>query len=128
MGLKFDGFGHRGTKEELVMFSVTSDCNLSHYMVIDTTYDEQDKVSDLHPHLFHFPSRVVAGGDTVFLYSGVVVEEEIEPELVIDEDGGEKYNHVFHWGAANNIWNKTGDVGRLVWIGGGETFIVPPHD
>jgi hypothetical protein len=107
-------------EKERVEISVKKTTNLMGYAIVDNTYDEQVGLSNTYRHFYKFPNWAVKYNDIVYLYTGV--GENIREDYTI---GGFEIHHLY-CGRDSVIWNKDGDVARLLKISETHTFIVPP--
>jgi hypothetical protein len=101
--------GHGDQTHERIHFTVLQDCNLSGYIVADTTFTGDRTLSNKVRHTHWFPSIQVKGGDAVVLYTrdGVPVSQP-------RKDGGT--NHFLYWGLNEPVWNDFGDGALLFEI------------
>lgn len=92
--------------EEYVKLKVLKDCNLKNYAIADTTFLENDAVSNKHRHFFKFPDLKVKTGDVIVL------------RTCADDDkkNAAKNEHTFYWGFDAPIWNDKGDEAVLFHI------------
>ena len=102
--------------EECVTLVAEKDCNLSGYIILDTTYLESGIVSNKSRHSYTFPKRSIKKGELVCLFTGEG-EDEIDccPEYV---------SHDFYWGLKKSVWNDDGDCAMLAHVKYGQTFHV----
>jgi hypothetical protein len=99
--------GHGKQNEEVVELSVLKDCDLSKFMIADTTFGESEKsISNKLRHIYWFATKEVKKGDYVLLYTGKGKNESY------DNQGGTK-THKIHWGLNMAVWNDAGDLGIL---------------
>ena len=96
-------------KERLVI-EVLEDCNLFDYMVLDTTYDNDNSVSNLLRHCYLFPNHEVKKGEAVLLYStkGKSYKGQFS--------NSKRTYHAFYWGLDKSIWNNEKDKALLLKI------------
>ena len=95
-------------QEEYVRIDVESGANLKGYALLDNTYDESGKTSNVHRHLFEFPKITVQKNDIIYVYTGTGAYKPVA------RDGYTIHN--FYCNSEDFIWNKTGDFARLVRI------------
>ena len=69
MNLEIRNVADNATDEERVVLYVLADCNLNDYLLFDSTYDEEGKISNKHRHLFVFPDQQVKKGDYIRIYT-----------------------------------------------------------
>jgi hypothetical protein len=102
---------HKGkANAECVWLRALTDIpSMAYYLVMDSTYTEDGKLSNELRHTFWFRSFPVKKGDYIRLRTGPGTYE------VIDNDQGTRTHHVY-WGLKETIWNKDGDVAVLFRI------------
>lgn len=100
---------------ERVKLIAIEDCNLKHYMIIDTTYTGERTISNKMRHTFWFEPRELIKGDEIVLYTG----EDIAKKTKIN--GGKNKRYTFYWGLGTAVWNNTGDAAVLFQISGWAT-------
>ena len=118
MSLKIFDLQKRGNaSEEYVVFEATADVNLNRYMVVDKTFTQKGKVSNVHKHPFRFPNQLVKKGEFV-----VLLTTKGTPE-VGKMDSGEKA-YAYYWGSDAAIWNDGGDQVVLMKVEPVDTLTV----
>ncbi|SEW27403.1 hypothetical protein SAMN05421841_1962 [Chryseobacterium wanjuense] len=97
-------FGHN---TERIEFLILSNCNISYYLVSDTTFVTPDKISNKLRHIYWFPSKDVKRGDEIVLYTkkGINKSESI--------NSGQNTRYIFYWGLESFVWNNSGDSAVL---------------
>lgn len=106
MKLKIDlVHAHGNVNEERVLLTATDDCNLTNYLIMDTTYSGTG-ISNVHRHVLWLPAAVVRRGERVAIYSkkGTYAKEIHD---------GITWHKVF-WNSGTPIWNNTGDAAVLM--------------
>lgn len=99
-----------GSQEsERLIMSVLQNDNTNNYLVLDTTYGADNKVSNKHKHPFWFPKIEVKKGDLVILYS-----KKGRYHTVVNKDG--TTSHFFYWNLESCVWNNDGDKAYLLEI------------
>lgn len=100
---------HGTLNSEKVQMSVLEDTDLRFYIVADTTFTANDKISNKLRHMYWFTSVEVKQGDQVELYTkaGANTDTTIA-------NGKKKYT--IYWGLGNPIWNNDGDGAILFQI------------
>lgn len=90
--------------EERIVFRVLVECNLSNYILIDKTYDENGQVSNVHRHCYVFPNIEVQRGDFIILYTGKGTPRSYT-------NNSQTTSHMFYWGFDEgvSIWNTPTD-------------------
>ncbi len=83
--------------------------NLSNYIILDSTYLPDGKLSNKARHVYWFKSKIVNANDTVVLYTKKGQPSETK------NTNGTTY-HFLYWGLDSSIWNNTGDSATLVEI------------
>ena len=112
MDIKVLSLRDAGTPKERLLIRVLHDCNLKGYMVVDNTYDDNGRVSNVNRHVFIFPDCEVTAGNIVRLYTGK------GRNRIFDANYGRDivtyYN--FYWGfdEETTVWNLNGDMPYLV--------------
>ncbi|MDU1906576.1 MAG: hypothetical protein E6772_17555 [Dysgonomonas sp.] len=96
-------------KERLVI-EVLEDCNLFDYMVLDTTYNNDNNISSLLRHCYLFPDHEVKKGEAVLLYS--TKGKNCTGQFTDTK----RTFHVFYWGLDKSIWNNEEDKALLLKI------------
>jgi len=101
--------GHGKADEEYVILDVLSDCNLNHYMVADSTFTKEGKISNKARHTHWFVMSDAKKGDIVVLYTGVGRNKAVKSA---------NDSTVFHryWGLKSAVWNDDGDGAVLLEI------------
>ena len=94
-----------GNKERLWL-KVLANTNLSYFVVFDTTYASNGRISNLQRHAHWFSPKPVKTGDYVVLCTGKGI-----PSQQPNEIGG--MTHFLYWGLENTIWNNAGDCAVL---------------
>ena len=106
-----------GFNDEYVDFAVVDSCDLVFFMIADTTYKSQGKISNQVRHTFWFPSTAVQKGDFVRVYT--------RPKRSTDKDSWtntkQTTTHLFYWGLHVAVWNDTGDACVLFDLDGWKT-------
>jgi hypothetical protein len=111
MKLKINRVIDYGTLEsERVELLVLEDCNLDYYMIVDTTYTSDNKMSNKIRHMHWFTAKDVKKDDEVILYSksGKTLTESI--------NGGNNKRYTIFWGMGTSVWNNSGDVAVLIHV------------
>lgn len=91
---------------EYVELKAVDTCNLQYYIVSDTTYTSETKISNKLRHIYWFAPKDVAKGDYIFLRTG-------QGQNTTHKNNAGTTTHVFYWGLKEPIWNNTGDAGIL---------------
>lgn len=94
-------------QEESLWIQVTEDIeNLSYYLVCDTTYTDENHISNELRHLFWFPKKSAKKGDWIQLAT------RNGKSTTLENDQGTT-THVFYWNLGRTVWNKAGDAALL---------------
>lgn len=111
MALKIVEINSKGNKDsEFVKLEVLNDCNLSEYVIFDTTFRTSNSVSNKQRHVYLFPYQSVKEGDIIYLYT----------KKGNDESTDYKYNpntHKLFWNLNQAVWNNSGDKAILIRMG-----------
>lgn len=99
---------HKGELDkECLWLDVHEDISsLSNYSVCDTTYTDDNHISNELRHVFWFPTKAVKKGDWVRLMTKVGVSSTAS-----NTRGGT--THTFYWQLGRTVWNKDGDAAIL---------------
>lgn len=112
-------------KKELVFLLATDDVDLGDYIITDTTYGDDGKVSNKARHVYEFEPKVIKNGEWVALYTRA-------GEYQLDSTTGKNpvQVHRFFWGLGTSVWNKTGDKAYLLYAPRAErqALIVPESE
>jgi hypothetical protein len=76
------------------------------YIICDTTYTDDDHISNELRHMYWFPKRAVSRGDYIKLAT------KRGQNIVVDNKSNTK-THIFYWGLGHTVWNKDGDCAVL---------------
>jgi hypothetical protein len=88
--------------KERLWLRVLGDCDLSHYIVLLTSYVSVNAISNLLRNAYWFNPKAVRSGDYVILYTGKGVTTTSK-----NNDGST--NHFVYWGLDKTIWNAIND-------------------
>ncbi|WP_312288455.1 MULTISPECIES: hypothetical protein [Bacteroidota] len=100
---------------ERVWLEVLEDCNLKNYMLTDTTYKEDNSISNKVRHVHWFEPKNVRGGDEIVFYTrrGNESSESI--------NNGRNTRYFLFWGLDSYVWNNSGDAAILFEINNWKT-------
>ena len=100
---------HGNQNEEYVLLSVLEDCDIGDYMLADSTFTADDKISNKVRHTYWFPDKDVKKGELVSLRTkkGSNTEIKTEKGTVV---------HRFYWGLKESVWNDEGDCAVLFLV------------
>lgn len=91
-------------ENEHVVFRVLEDCNLSHYILMDNTYDSEGNISNIHRHSIVLPNINVNKGDYLRIYTHVGKQRSFINQ-------SQSITHEIYWGFDGeiSIWNNVSD-------------------
>jgi len=111
---------HGTLQSERVFLSVEEDANLMYYLIRDTTYTSDDKISNKWDHIYKFLGKSVKAGDEVVLYTATAPKES---EKI---NNNKNTCYYFSWGLKECVWNNDGDVAVLYEISNWQSSPVKP--
>ncbi|WP_122222505.1 hypothetical protein [Pseudomonas syringae group genomosp. 3] len=112
MKLKIVSVHHHGDLDkEHVVLDVLEDCNLSAYVLMDTTYDKDGNVSNKHRHVKWLPAVQAKKGHKVSVWT------KKGSDVSVTAEDGTRW-HRFYWDMSTSVWNSDGDVAVLLQISG----------
>jgi hypothetical protein len=94
---------------ERIVLQANSRLDVGQFILCDTTYNQDESISNLLRHTFWFPDKIVEDGDFVALYTKSGINTEVK-----NKSG--TTTHVFYWGLEKTIWNRSGDGAVLIEI------------
>jgi len=100
--------GHGNHTEERVHMVATAKCNLAHYMLADSTYLPNGKLSNKLRHTYWGLDLELNRGDSVVLYT-----RDGDQSKRLQPDGSTV--HFLYWGLHRAVWNDAGDLACLIW-------------
>lgn len=101
--------GHGKANEEYVIIDVADDCNAQYYMLADTTYTNDNKISNKVRHTHWFSKAELKKGDVIILYTGAGTNGSKR-----NSNGSITYHR--YWGLRTAVWNDDGDGAILFEI------------
>lgn len=106
-------------ENEHIVFRVLEDCNLSRFILMDNSYDEDGNVSNVHRHSFVLPNMNVGKGDFLRVYS-----HKGETKSFINKS--QTITHEIYWGFEEevSIWNNDVDKAYIYKIDSLQVFRV----
>ena len=93
-------------EKEHVLMRVREDCNIGYYVLADSTYTSDGKVSNKLRHTFWIPHRDVKKGNLASVWTKPGTDT-----MVTNSDG--ETIHRFFWGLKTAVWNDEGDCAVL---------------
>lgn len=118
MDVKIIQIVKKDLNNEVVWLKVLRDTDIGHYMIMDTTYINENKISNKHRHAYWFPDKPVKKGDFVALYTKLGRNTSFENKASME-------THHFFWNMKSQVWNDTGDAAVLINTPQWETTKVP---
>ena len=100
--------------KEVVWLDVKASDDLGRYILADTTYTDDDHISNEIRHTFWFPTTKVNVGDWVAVHTKSGTKTATK-----NDRGGT--THQFYWGLGRTIWNKDGDCAVLLHVDNWQT-------
>ena len=100
---------HGNYEHEHVYMEVLQDCDIGEFMLADSTYTSDDRISNKVRHTYWFPDRQVKKGEYVSLWTGV-------GENIQTKSSQGNTIHRFYWGLKTSVWNDEGDCALLYHI------------
>ncbi|WP_171616063.1 hypothetical protein [Roseicella sp. DB1501] len=98
---------HGKAAEEHVLLRANEDCDVGKYLLADSTFLDNGKVSNRLRHLFWFPKKAVKKGELVSVRTGKGTNTEVTNQ------SGTKV-HRFYWGLGAAVWNDETDCAVLI--------------
>lgn len=96
-------------QDERIILFVENSCNTWPYILFDTTYDDDGRVTNRNRHSFIFPNLDVTTGDFIVIYTGNGSYNSFRNKRGTT-------THVLYWGLEVNIWNSRQDSALLVKV------------
>ncbi len=94
---------------ERVILKASSNINIGMYMICDTTYNDDNTISNKLRNTYWFPDKNVKIGDFVVLYTGIGTDSQYR-------NRAGTVTHTFYWGLGKTVWNKDRDTAVLFEI------------
>lgn len=114
-----DVVDHGTHASEKVLLKVLNDTDLKYFILRDTTYTSENKVSNEWVHAYRFISQEVKKGDKIILYTKIGNDS-------IKDLGNGNTQYIYYWNLGSCVWNDTGDAAVLYQIEDWKTFRVKP--
>lgn len=97
-----------GHEDERIILDVADDTEIGDYVVLDTTYSTEGKVTNKVRHPYWFPNQGVKKGDIVVLYTRKGNSNPVNKD---------QYTIWFYyWGLDSCVWNNDGDCAIIMHI------------
>jgi hypothetical protein len=93
--------------EEYVLLKVEESCDIGRYLLADSTYTTDGKVSNKLRHIYWFPDGAVKKGDLIIVWTKAGKDNTSET------DSGVPIHH-YYWGLKSAVWNDDGDCAALL--------------
>lgn len=108
MNLRIHSVENKGNLDkECVWIDVTeSVADLSYYLICDSTYTENGKISNELRHTYWFPTRSVEKGDWIKLMTKAGKNSK-------SSNDRRTTTHTLYWGLGRTVWNTDGDCAVL---------------
>lgn len=107
--------GKGDLSKECVWLSVSEDiADISFYLLCDTTYTSDDKVSNELRHMYWFKKKSIKKGDWIKLMT------KDGKDSSSNNDRG-TITHTLYWNLGKTVWNKDGDAAILFNLSGWKT-------
>jgi hypothetical protein len=110
MDIKILKIHNKGNQnEEYVELYAYKKCDIGKYVISDSTYTEDGKISNKLRHIYWFPDKIVSSEDSIFLYTKTGINDDFINK-------SKTKTHRFYWNIARPIWNDSEDCGVLMLI------------
>lgn len=108
MKIQIHSIAEKGNLEkEIIWLKVLEDvADLSYYLVCDTTYTDDNHISNELRHVFWFPKQSVEKGDWIALHTK-------NGKKSSSSNNSGTTTHRFYWNLGRTVWNKDGDCAVL---------------
>ena len=103
--------------KEHVLMRVYEDCDVGHYILADSTYTSENRVSNKLRHTFWIPDKKTKEGDLVSVWTKV-------GDDITTKTGSGDTIHRFFWNLKTSVWNDEGDCAVLFELNTWEFFPV----
>lgn len=98
-------------EDERIILSVTEDCNLWPYILMDTAYDENGRVSNINRHVYIFENQNVKCGDYVVVHTG-----KGENTTFTNKKGTTTFSYFWGFDSSVKMWNNVIDRALIVKV------------
>jgi len=92
---------HGNAKQEIVWLEVIRNCDIGKFLMVDSTYTKDGKVSNKVRHPYWFPDQQVKAGDFVALHTCSGTNHIVKE--------ASRQIHHFYWDLVSAVWNDDGD-------------------
>lgn len=107
MQLKVIAIENKGNLDkEVVWLEATEACAIQNYLITDTTYTDDEHISNELRHVFWFPTKNIANGDLIALRT----KDGTNTAVANDR---KTTTHTYYWKLGRTVWNKDGDCAVL---------------
>jgi hypothetical protein len=98
---------HGDYDKEYVRLQAREDCDVGRYLLADTTYTNDGKVSNKLRHTYWFPDKNIKKGDLVCVWT------KPGANATTSTSTGTPIHH-FYWNLQTAVWNDEGDCAALL--------------
>lgn len=98
---------HGDVTKEYVLLRVLEDCDVGRYILADSTYTSDGKVSNKVRHTYWFPDKQVKKGELLS------VQTRSGQNSSSQNNSGVPIHH-FYWNLKSAVWNDEGDCAILL--------------
>ena len=105
---------HGDLPSERIILKAIDDVNVGNYMLADTTYINDNEVSNKVRHTFWIPDQSVEKNSLVVIYT-----KDGTDSIKQNKSGNKTY--FFYWGLERTVWNQDKDSAILFSIDNWET-------
>jgi hypothetical protein len=107
--------GHGDYDKEHVLMEVLRDCDIGNFILADSTYTNEHKISNRLRHILWIPDKFVKQGDLVSVWT------KSGTNTTVTNDQGRTI-HRFFWDLKTAVWNDEGDCAVLFDINAWRLF------
>ena len=100
---------HGNLDKERIILKALENIDIGNYMIADTTYIDEDQVSNKLRHTFWLPDVKVNKGDLIVVYT------KVGNESIKKNKSGNK-TYFFYWELGRSIWNKDKDAAAIFLV------------
>jgi len=99
--------GHGDVDSEYVLLKAAAACDIGRYILADSTFFANGRISNRLRHFFWLPDKEIKKGEFVSVWTKAGANNS-----GVLNDGTPI--HRFHWGLRSAVWNDEGDVAVLL--------------